>query len=319
MINLNQYKPVDYYTWIQCSWLWLTVIYYIFSTFYPERYVSSLLISVGGLLLSAYYYSIREQEDEEKVYGTILTIVTGSIFLSLEAFRSFTDYLAGVMAALTAITSTFLIVLFRHKRLYYRVSMFNGYFVFVTSLVSMLTLHSTIIIRDLIVPRSGGQELLIIAPHATSILWAIYISWLFYKQDRRIKIPVWRTAFVGILYAVGIGFVGYFLNEVRLIQIDSPFELKMMCVIMQSLIIYLALMVYLSLGNLKWLWMQLTVGSSIFGIGNATIWEIIVFDGDPVMIYRRFLISFISFFLFCTVLTICRNVISHVGQPPNRA
>ena len=215
---------------LQTAWILFAAAYLLLGSTYQADWISSLAITLAGILILAILCHTLIATDNDKSRSTLLVSLAACIFLIHESTRTFNDNLGSFFAAFFAAMIILLLWLPDSSSLRERLKETFILVMATTIVFSLVQLFSTITVKKFLDLLSLHQQHILIAPHIAGVLSGICAFLLLDKlvassiyPNRIIIYPRWyKTVFYPIVLILSFSIV-YVSNKDSLHINDSDF------------------------------------------------------------------------------------------------
>lgn len=160
---------------LQLLWVSFTVLFIAIGEYYTSRWISSVLVTIGALLILLIITQILHVKDISKTRPTLLLAFISILFLGKEALNVYSDKLALLFCLLVALCLAILVWSNDDKFTYYLKTLLFTILIFLV-LLSFSQLISTLSIKYLISEHNIPKEIYIISPHALGMTIGIMLG-----------------------------------------------------------------------------------------------------------------------------------------------
>jgi len=221
-MQIHYTRPIWNYR-LQLLWVAFTALYISVGTFYIDQWVSSLMVTMGAILILALVAHILPSKDISSVRPTLLLAFASCLFLTQESLNVYEDELAAAFSAIIGVCCA-LLAWIEHEQAskILRRMVFSVLILLVATSISQLL--ATLIIKSMISHQVVREEVYIIAPHslgvaAGAMLGFSYGSYLVKNSPH--NLVLWRTILSFVVFFILATITGYLFNDKRIALISS--------------------------------------------------------------------------------------------------
>ena len=182
---------------LQAIWIFFTACYISIGNVYSSRWISSLIITIAGMLLLLLVCHSVASKDKSRNKNTLLVAVAACLFISFESYKTYKDFAGSIFAAIFALSISLIVWIKDDDPKIVRV-IYAVILMLVSMLIfSLIQLLSTVSIKQLWFINYVETTGVYVAPHVVGIVVGMCVSLILDKRiiEKTIQVEVIRYDF----------------------------------------------------------------------------------------------------------------------------